>query len=71
MVYPDRCYCTQYDGTDLHFIHRLCEEECIHYHLEHNEPSHVLVFGDGQTNVPSLSQPTSYYRKAAWSPTSW
>lgn len=36
MVYPDRGYCTQYDETDLHFIYRLCEEECIHYHLEHN-----------------------------------
>jgi type VI secretion system secreted protein VgrG len=60
VVYPARDYCTQYDETDLHFIQRLCEEEGIHYHFEHSERSHVLVFGDDQTSFPNLGQPTAY-----------
>ncbi|NKQ12993.1 type VI secretion system Vgr family protein [Pseudomonas sp. SST3] len=60
VVYPARDYCTQYNETDLHFIQRLCEEEGIHYHFEHSERSHVLVFGDDQTSFPNLGQPTAY-----------
>jgi type VI secretion system secreted protein VgrG len=60
VVYPARGYCTQYDETDLHFIQRLCEEEGIHYHFEHSERGHVLVFGDDQTSFPNLGQPTAY-----------
>lgn len=60
VVYPERNYCTQYDETDLHFIQRLCEEEGIHYHFEHSERGHVLVFGDDQTSFPNLGQPTAY-----------
>ncbi len=60
VVYPERDYCTQYDETDLHFIQRLCEEEGIHYHFEHSEQGHVLVFGDDQTSFPRLGQPTAY-----------
>jgi type VI secretion system secreted protein VgrG len=59
-VYPERDYCTQYDETDLHFIQRLCEEEGIHYHFEHNPGGHILVFGDDQTGFPKLGQPTAY-----------
>ncbi len=59
-AYPERDYCTQYDETDLHFIQRLCEEEGIHYHFEHSEREHVLVFGDDQTSFPKLGQPTAY-----------
>jgi len=58
--YPERDYCTQYDESDLHFIQRLCEEEGIHYHFEHNPEGHVLVFGDDQTSFPKLGQPTAY-----------
>ncbi|WXL24752.1 type VI secretion system tip protein VgrG [Ectopseudomonas mendocina] len=57
-VYPERVYCTQYDESDLHFIQRLCEEEGIHYHFEHSENGHVLVFGDDQsvfTQLPKLA----------------
>ena len=58
-VYPEREYCVQYDESDLHFIQRLCEEEGIHYHFQHSEQGHVLVFGDDQTVFPKLA-PTAY-----------
>ncbi|MBO3275758.1 type VI secretion system Vgr family protein [Pseudomonas schmalbachii] len=44
---PVRDYCVQYDESDLHFVSRLCEEEGLHYHFEHNPGDHTLVFGDG------------------------
>ncbi|MGB4074349.1 type VI secretion system tip protein TssI/VgrG [Pseudomonas sp.] len=58
-LYPKRDYCVQYDESDLHFIQRLCEEEGIHYHFQHSEQGHVLVFGDDQTVFPKLA-PTAY-----------
>ncbi|WP_454841773.1 type VI secretion system tip protein TssI/VgrG [Pseudomonas hormoni] len=57
---PDRDYCVQYDETDLHFVQRLCEEEGIHYHFQHSDKAHLLVFGDDQTAFPKLGQPTAY-----------
>ncbi|MGF6150724.1 type VI secretion system tip protein VgrG [Pseudomonas fluorescens] len=57
---PDREYCVQYDETDLHFVQRLCEEEGIHYHFQHDAKGHKLVFGDDQTVFPKLGQPTAY-----------
>jgi type VI secretion system secreted protein VgrG len=60
-VYPEREYCVQYDESDLHFIQRLCEEEGIHYHFQHSEQGHVLVFGDDQTVFPKL--PTTAYQQ--------
>jgi type VI secretion system secreted protein VgrG len=58
-VYPEREYCVQYDESDLHFVQRLCEEEGIHYHYQHSDQGHVLVFGDDQTPFPKLA-PTAY-----------
>ncbi|MDP3814825.1 type VI secretion system tip protein TssI/VgrG [Pseudomonas sp.] len=58
-VYPAREYCVQYDESDLHFVQRLCEEEGIHYHFQHSDQGHVLVFGDDQTPFPKLA-PTAY-----------
>ena len=55
VIYPARDYCVQYDESDLHFIQRLCEEEGIHYHFQHSEAGHVLVFGDDQTVFPKLA----------------
>ncbi|MFV0453775.1 MAG: type VI secretion system tip protein TssI/VgrG [Pseudomonas sp.] len=55
VIYPERDYCVQYDESDLHFIQRLCEEEGIHYHFQHSETGHVLVFGDDQTVFPKLA----------------
>ena len=60
-VYPERDYCVQYDESDLHFIQRLCEEEGIHYHFQHSEQGHVLVFGDDQTVFPKL--PVTAYQQ--------
>ena len=60
-VYPEREYCVQYDESDLHFIQRLCEEEGIHYHFQHSEQGHALVFGDDQTVFPKL--PTTAYQQ--------
>ena len=59
VIYPKRDYCVQYDETDLHFIQRLCEEEGIHYHFQHSESGHMLVFGDDQTVFPTLA-PVAY-----------
>ncbi|AHL74128.1 type IV secretion protein Rhs [Stutzerimonas stutzeri] len=58
-IYPERGYCVQYDESDLHFIQRLCEEEGIHYHIQHSAAGHVLVFGDDQTGFPKLA-PVAY-----------
>ncbi|MCH2342145.1 MAG: type VI secretion system tip protein VgrG, partial [Pseudomonas sp.] len=55
VLHPKRDYCVQYDETDLHFIQRLCEEEGIHYHFQHSETGHMLVFGDDQTVFPTLA----------------
>jgi len=57
--YPERDYCAQYDESDLHFVQRLCEEEGLHYHFQHSEQGHVLVFGDDQTSFPKLA-PIAY-----------
>ena len=58
--YPAREYCVQYDESDLHFIQRLCQEEGLHYHFQHSDEKHVLVFGDDQTVFPRLAEPTPY-----------
>src|SRR5690554_274404 len=47
------------EGTGLHFIQRLCEEEGIHYHFRHSPDGHHLVFGDDQTVFPRLA-PTGF-----------
>ncbi|WP_296257947.1 MULTISPECIES: type VI secretion system tip protein VgrG [unclassified Pseudomonas] len=59
-IYPARDYCVQYNESDLHYIQRLCSEEGIHYHFEHSQHEHALVFGDDQTVFPKLSRPTPY-----------
>jgi type VI secretion system secreted protein VgrG len=46
--YPVREFCTQYRESDLQFIQRLCAQERLHYHFEHVERGHCVVFGDGQ-----------------------
>ena len=58
--YPPRLYCVQYNESDLDFIHRLCEEEGLHFHFQHNADGHVLVFGDDQTVFPLPDAPTAY-----------
>ncbi len=58
--YPARDYCVQYGESDLHFLDRLCEEEGIHYHFEHQPEGAVLVFGDDATSFPRLAA-TAYH----------
>lgn len=58
--YSPRDYCVQYHESDLHFIERLCHEEGLHYHFQHSDSGHRLVFGDDQTVFPRLDRPTVY-----------
>lgn len=55
--YPPRPFCIQYDETDLSFLQRLCEEEGLHYHFEHQPSGHVVVFADDNLSLPQ--QPVS------------
>jgi type VI secretion system secreted protein VgrG len=45
--YPLRDFCTQYRESDLQFLQRLCAQERLHYHFEHQGDGHCVVFGDG------------------------
>lgn len=58
--YPERVYCVQYGESDLHFLQRLCEEEGIHFHFQHQVDEHLLIFGDDQTAFTKLGRPTAY-----------
>ena len=53
--YPEREYCVQYRETDLNFISRLLEEEGIYYFFEHEEDSHILIFGDSTVNYKPIN----------------
>lgn len=48
--YPPRDFCTQYRESDLQFLQRLCAQERLHYHFEHRDEGHCVVFGDGPGN---------------------
>lgn len=59
-IYKPREFCVQYDESDAHFIHRLCEESGIAQHYECTKDSHQLVFSDAQPFFPSLAQAIKY-----------
>lgn len=46
--YRARDYCTQYRESDLQFLQRLCAQEKIHYHFQHRQTGHCVVFADTQ-----------------------
>ena len=46
--YRARDYCTQYRESDLQFLQRLCAQENIHYHFQHRQNGHCVVFADTQ-----------------------
>ena len=48
--YPPRDFCTQYRESDLQFLQRLCAQERLNYHFEHQVDGHCVVFGDGQAH---------------------
>jgi type VI secretion system secreted protein VgrG len=50
--YPNREFCIQYEESDLALLQRLCEEEGIHYHFEHELNGHVVVFADDSLSLP-------------------
>ena len=50
--YPLRPFCIQYEESDLALLQRLCEEEGIHYHFEHQREGHVLVLADDSLSFP-------------------
>ncbi|VVP31957.1 Actin cross-linking toxin VgrG1 [Pseudomonas fluorescens] len=50
--YPQRPFCIQYEESDLALLQRLCEEEGIHYHFEHQREGHVLVLADDSLSFP-------------------
>jgi type VI secretion system secreted protein VgrG len=60
--YPERTHYAQYHESDLQFVQRLCDEEGIHYHFQHSERQHVLVFGDTQGCF--RRGPTCYFQTA-------
>ncbi|MCX4029294.1 type VI secretion system tip protein VgrG [Endozoicomonas sp. SM1973] len=43
---PTRIYCTQYQESDLAFIHRLMAEDGLHYFLEQTNDNCVMVISD-------------------------
>lgn len=59
-LYEPREYCTQYQESDLEFVHRLCEEEGIRFHFEHRKQGHTLVFSDSPVGYPRLPKPTEF-----------
>lgn len=58
--YPPRALCIQYDETDLHLLHRLCEEEGIHFHFEHHDDRHVLVFAEDSASFTQHPLETAF-----------
>ena len=48
--YPPRDFCTQYRESDLQFLQRLCAQERLHYHFEHQADRHCVVFSEGLGN---------------------
>ena len=79
--YPPRVYCVQYRESQLHFIHRLLEEEGIYYSFIHSADKHQLVLYDynGKHDfLPAHQQlrydpytretPQPTYRVNAWHP---
>ncbi|MFD1260636.1 type VI secretion system tip protein TssI/VgrG [Entomomonas asaccharolytica] len=44
--YPKREFCCQYEETDASFLYRLCEEEGLSIHYQHNQDNHLMVISD-------------------------
>ena len=53
-LYPQRPFCIQYEESDLALLQRLCEEEGIHYHFDHQADGHVVVFADDSLSLPQV-----------------
>ena len=53
---PEREYCTQYGESDYGYVQRLCSEDGISWHHQHDQDGHHLVFTDDQTYFPKLGE---------------
>ncbi|HJL14397.1 MAG TPA: type VI secretion system tip protein TssI/VgrG [Sandaracinaceae bacterium LLY-WYZ-13_1] len=53
--YPRREYCLQYQETDLDFVHRLMEEEGIHYSFDHTGAVELMVLRDANESFPEIA----------------
>jgi type VI secretion system secreted protein VgrG len=47
--YASREYCVQYQETDLAFVHRLLDEEGLHYHFDHSGEREVVKIADSNS----------------------
>ncbi|WPX62633.1 type VI secretion system tip protein TssI/VgrG [Pseudomonas sp. MH10] len=59
-AFEPREYCTQYKESDLQFIQRLCEEEGIHFHFEHSQNHHTVVFSDTNKGFKLFPTPITF-----------
>jgi type VI secretion system secreted protein VgrG len=66
--YPRRPFCIQYEESDLGLLQRLCEEEGIHYHFEHDRDGHVLVLADDSLSFPQAPLLTPFQVDAPLEP---
>ncbi len=56
---PTREYCLQYQETDLAFVHRLLQEEGIHYFFDHDGATETVVLSDVNSDAePVATAPT-------------
>ncbi|WP_339437857.1 type VI secretion system Vgr family protein [Pseudomonas sp. EA_15y_Pfl1_P104] len=53
---PEREYCTQYGKSDYEYVQRLCSEDGMSWHHQHDQDGHHLVFTDDQTYFPKLGE---------------
>jgi type VI secretion system secreted protein VgrG len=63
--YPVRPFCIQFEESDLAFLQRLCEEEGIHFHFEHQRTGHVLVLADDSLSFPQVPQLMPFHDETA------
>jgi type VI secretion system secreted protein VgrG len=57
---PVREYTTQYDETDLAFVHRLLQESGYFYFFEHSPSGHTLVITDANQAFKTMGQPVHW-----------
>jgi type VI secretion system secreted protein VgrG len=57
---PVREYTTQYNETDLDFVHRLMQESGYFYFFEHSPSGHTLVVTDANQAFKPMQQPVHW-----------
>ena len=56
--YVQREYCVQYNEGDLHFVHRIMEEEGICYYFDHSGKTEEMVLVDTNDKFPKCDSAT-------------